>query len=224
MPERNIHELEKRLLATQERCKNAVKALAPKHKGAEMEEYKAARTSLLSAERELAEAKGEECAIPFPFPVKWDAGAPLPVLIANDYKAFLVFCVRTIDPLWDGTYVTIKDPSSCQIEKLAIVEFEHVASVKIGAPNDEAQYGHPLFGRGLEGYTAQMVKNSKWLAEIETTNKKHHNYSPEMWSKLIHYVFWFHDTTFESAAQSYKVEIVDANMAQVITIISARLL
>ena len=48
----------------------------------------------LYLKRELAAAKGEEYAVPVDFPVKWDAGCPLPHLLCNDYKALLAFILR----------------------------------------------------------------------------------------------------------------------------------
>ena len=49
-----------------------------------MEEFRAARTAVLQAERNLAAAKGEEYVVPIEFPVCWDTGAPLPYLLQND--------------------------------------------------------------------------------------------------------------------------------------------
>src|SRR5947209_3670485 len=81
-----------------------------------------AKEAVLRLERELAAAKGEEHAIPLDFPVQWDAGAPLPHLLRNDYRCFLTFYVREDDPDWDGTYVHVKDPGSPDVESLALVE------------------------------------------------------------------------------------------------------
>ncbi len=60
--------LEKRLASA--------KALAPKHKGGEMEEWQAAYQELLVVERELAAARGQEYAVTIEFPAHWDGGAP----------------------------------------------------------------------------------------------------------------------------------------------------
>lgn len=48
--------------------------------------------------------------------------------------------------------------------------------------------------------------NSRWLEEIEAINSIHRLYRPESWRERIHYVFRFHDCTFECVARSYKVE------------------
>src|SRR5437667_12297618 len=36
-----------------------------------------------------------------------DTGAPLPYLLQNDYRTFVAFFLRDVDPNWDGTYVTV---------------------------------------------------------------------------------------------------------------------
>jgi hypothetical protein len=84
-----INELERSLQVAVERLQRAISALAPKHKGGEWEEYHAAHQEVLRLERQLAAAKGEEYAEPCGFPLKWDAGAPMPHLMVNDNRALL---------------------------------------------------------------------------------------------------------------------------------------
>lgn len=106
---------------------------------------------------------------------------------------------------------------------LALVEFERCCSAKLGAPNDEVLWGHPLSGRGLESYSAQIVRNSVWLAELEHINSVHRQYNPERWRKLNHYVFWFHDSTFECVAESYKVELFTESFADLLARVCQRM-
>ena len=219
----SIIDLEKALIEAKEHCKTAAKALAPKHKGGEMEAYHAAHAALMSAERELSEAKGEQYAIPLGFPVKWDVGAPLPHLFVNDYRAYLAFYVAEPDPNWDGSYVNAVDPRSGTIELLALVEFKLCLCAKLGSPNDEVLHGHPLSGHGQDCYTAQLVKNSPWLAEIEAINKVHRCYDPKNWKQWNHYIFWFHDTTFECIAKSYTVETFRESMKDMLVRIVDRM-
>ena len=214
-------DLEQKLAAARARLQAATSALRPKHKGGEWEEYRLAREALLSAERELAEATSEEHALPLDFPVEWDTGAPLPHLLVNDHRALLIFLVKTIDPNWDGTYVTVKDPGSDQLESLALVEFRHCLSARLGGPNDEVLHGHPL--KGLEPYTAQLVRNSRWLAELERINSVHEQYRPADWQKYNHYVFWFHDSTFECIAESFALGLHRCSIPDLLTIACRRL-
>jgi hypothetical protein len=209
-------ELEAQLAAARERLNAAVKALAPKHTGGEWEEYRAAAAALLAAERVLAASRNEEHAVPLAFPVQWDVGAPLPHLLKNDQRAFLMFLVKSVDPNWDGTYATVKDPGSQEKESLALVEFKHCIAAKLGSPNDEVFHGHPLAGKGLDGYTAQLVRNSRWLAELQKINSVHAGYRPDAWQQRNHYIFWFHDSTFECIAESYAVELYDCSILELL--------
>jgi hypothetical protein len=220
----SIQEIEQRLTTARERFQQAAKALAPRHKGGEWEEYWSAHEAVLRLERDLAAARGEEHAVPLDFPVRWDAGAPLPHLLRNDYRCLLTFYLREHDPAWDGSYVTIKDPGSGQAESLALVEFAGCVSARLGSPNDEVFEGHPLHGKGLDGYTAQEVLNSRWLAELEAINSVHRCYKPDRWRWLHHYVLWFHDTTFECVAESFKVELYRESMADLLAQACKRLL
>jgi hypothetical protein len=218
-----LPDLEALMVGIQERLKRASNALRAKHKGGEWEEWRAAHAECLIMERAIARTKGEEYAEPFGFPVKWCSGAPLPHLVVNDQKAFLTFLVDVPDPKWDGSYVTIKDPKKREMESLALVEFELCLSAKLGSPNDEVFSGHPLEGHGLDSYTAQIVRNSRWIRELEAINSVHHCYKPESWKTLNHYVFWFHDTTFECVAESYKVELFNESLADMLARICQRL-
>lgn len=168
-----IPELELRLRAAGERCQRAIAARASKYKGGEWEEYHAAHQEVLRLERSLAAAKSEEYAEPCGFPLKWGAGAPMPHLMVNDNRALLASLLSEPAPAWDGNYVTIKSPTNEQPEPLGLVEFDGCISAKLGAPNDEVFEGHPLNGRGLEGYTAQRVVNSRWQKELEAINSVH---------------------------------------------------
>ncbi len=220
----DLHDLERRLKVANERLQRAVAALAPKHKGGEWEEYCAANKDVLSLERQLAAKKGEEYAEPCDFPLKWDVGAPMPHLMANDNRALLAFLMREPDPAWDGSYVTIKSPSDERSEPLALVEFERCESARLGAPNDEVFAGHPLYGKGLEAYGAQRVVNSQWLKEIEKINSVHPMYRPDTWRDLHHFIFWFHDSTFECIARSYKVETYRTSMKALLNVMMERLI
>jgi hypothetical protein len=109
-----------------------------------MEEFSAACDAVLQAERNLAAAKGEEYAVPIEFPVSWDTGAPLPYLLQSDYRTFLSFFLRDVDPGWDGTYARVRSPNDSSAERIALVEFERCICTKMGDPNDEVLHGHPL--------------------------------------------------------------------------------
>lgn len=216
--------IEKQLADANRRLEQATAALAPKHKGGEWEAFRAASHDVLRLERQLAESRSEPYAVPCDFPVKWNVGAPLPFLLCTDYQTLLTFYVNEPDPHWDGTTVNMADPSSPEPELLCLVTFHNCESAKLGHPNDEVQSGHPLAGRGLEGYTAQIIRNSPWIAELAETNSVHPNDDPECWKSLNHYVFWFHDSTFECVAESYDTEVTRESMGSLLGRLNARLL
>jgi hypothetical protein len=91
------------------------------------------------------------------------------------------------------------------VEPLALVEFKS-ATVKFGGSNDEVMHGHPLHGKGLMPYGAHYVLNSRWKHDLEEINKVHSQYTPDRWKELQHYLFAFHDETFECLALGHRVE------------------
>ena len=220
----DIRNLGAELFEANSRLDRAIKALAPKHKGGEWEEYQEASQIVLSLERKLAASQGEEYAQPFGFPLKWDAGAPMPHLLMNDHRAFLCFLLNERDPSWDGSYVTVKSLDGNQPESLGLVEFKLCLSAKLGSPNDEVFQGHPLRGKGMEAYGAQHVVNSRWLAELEKINSSHSLYNPASWKEPKHFIFWFHDSTFECIAESYVVETHCISMKEMLTMMVERLI
>ncbi len=173
---------------------------------------------------DLPEPAGPEVAEPLDFPVRWDTGAPMPHLLVGTAHAYLVFYLPLDYPDWDGTNPRGRKPETDPAEPIAVVEFHGCVSAKLGAPNDEVFSGHPLWGKGLEPYSAQVVRNSRWIAELEAINKVHPQYQPEFWDSLNHYVFWFHDETFECVAKSYEVEVLASTLPDVLETVARRLL
>jgi hypothetical protein len=219
-----VVDLETALCEAQARQSRAFAALAPKHRGGEMEEFYAACNAVLQAERDLAAAKGEEYAVPVEFPVRWSTGAPLPCLLQSDYRTFLSFFLQEDrNPNWDGTHVCVRSPGDGVSERIALVEFERCICTKMGTPNDEVLHGHPLNGKGLAGYQAMSVKNSRWLKELEAINAVHSCYKAETWREFNHYILPFHDSTFECVARGFKVEVFQIPLPDVLAEICGRL-
>ena len=93
--------------------------------------------------------------------VSIEVGAPLPHLVSDGTRAVVVFHAGLApDPKWDGFTVTVVDPGADVDRNLGWVIFEGVYSVSLGPPNDEALAGHPLYGAGLEYYSAHEVRDS----------------------------------------------------------------
>lgn len=162
--------------------------------------------------------------MPVGLPAAWDAECPLPHLLCNDYRVLLAFILRDDCPGWGGSTVEVVSPGDEHARPLALVEFMPCTAARLGSPNDEVFHGHPLEGRGLEPYTAQRVVNSRWLAEVEAVNKVHHGYNPAYWRERSHFVFWFHDTTFECIAKGFTVEVYRESMPAMLARMCRRLL
>ena len=65
--------------------------------------------------------------------------------------------------------------------------------------------------------------NSRWLKELEAINSVHRCYRPESWRDRTHFVFWFHDSTFECVARSFKVEAHRTRMRALLGLMTERL-
>jgi len=73
-----------------------------------------------------------------------------------------------------------------------------------------------LYGHGQEPYEAQIVMNSPWLREVLAINSVHARHNPDNWSDTKHFIFWFHDSTFECLASSLTPEVVQDTMANLL--------
>lgn len=169
--------------------------------------------SLHDAERRLAAARGEQWAEPIDLGVTWDAGAPLPHFLSNGSVGVLICRASVPDPHWDGTSVRIVSPADSQPADLLQFTFVGCHSAKFGGPNDEVLHGHPLSGRGLDGYGPHVVHNSVWLAEEERINSAHDFHRPAAYAALQHYFFVFHDEMFEALAADVHAEIMHGKLA-----------
>jgi hypothetical protein len=216
-------ELRIALDAAHARLDLAIKALAPKHKGGEWDEFCAANAAVLASERSLATYLGLPHAVPLDFPVEWDlgGGAPLPCLLSNDRDTFLL--LRLADSRPRSSSSAVASTGDATAAMIATVQFKRCLSLKMGTPNDEVYAGHPLHGKGLEPYRPLRVINSPWIKELETVNSVHSQYRPEHWKNLHHYIFGFKDSTFECVAQSFVVEKMATTREAALESICARM-
>jgi len=137
---------------------------------------------------------------------KPDIGAPLPFIISNDLDLVLLYVVSKKDPNWDGIYVNVVTSINKDLP-IAIVNFLSPHAHIFGPPNDETFAGHPLAERGLKPYSVSEVIDSSWIRKLGRMNSVHLMHNPESFEELRHFVFAFHDTTFECVAKSFKVDI-----------------
>lgn len=155
---------------------------------------------LLDAERELARSRGHQYAEVVDLGLRWDTGAPLPHVVSNGIRAFVVCHLGDSDPNWDGASVTVVSPTDEHESAFAILDLWGLRSIRFGMPNDEALEGHPLWGSGLRAYEAHRVINSAWLEEHIRWNSVHSSHSDATWRELDHYLLAFHDDMIEALA------------------------
>jgi hypothetical protein len=203
----SLEDAERRLAAARAR----VRAIA---EFATINELSDAWGDVESAERELARLRGEEYAVPIDLGVRWDIGAPMPHVVAASGRALVLFYRAVPNETWDGTSVEVVDPTSDQPAALGLIEFIHVHSIKFGGPNDEAIEGHPLSGRGLSGYRAHQVIDSRWIAEEERINSVHPMHRGGWHQSLNHYVLCFHDDLLECLAEGWRTELLTCSLPE----------
>ena len=141
-------------------------------------------------------------------------GAPLPIILSNEHKLYLAYYLQNTPPDWNGKTVRVEDSET--EDYIALVEFEKYESFMFGSPNDEAFHGHPLANRGLEPYTVFEIENSSWLRNLEKMNSVHPYHKPEKFEKLKHFVFAFHDSTFECIAENFNISISKGSIKSVL--------
>ena len=105
----------------------------------------------------------------------------------------------------------------------AIIAFKRCLLTKFGYPNDEALAGHPLYERGLKFYGAFEVLGSSWAAAVVAQNRHSFPDTPDGYAGR-HFIFTFHDSTFECLASEMAVELSHDPYVQILTRLSSRLL
>jgi hypothetical protein len=142
-------------------------------------------------------------------------GAPIPIVISNEFVTVVAFYLKDTPDDWDGT--TVREITmETEGRPIALVRFSRCHSLMFGPPDDEAFDGHPLANRGLMPYGAFLIENSSWLRQLEKMNSVHPYHSPERFNQLKHYVLTFHDSTFECVAEYYSVEVHKESMRNAI--------
>jgi hypothetical protein len=133
-------------------------------------------------------------------------GAPCPMILCGEHFLHLVYILEADLGNWDGTNIRVLDANSPG-ETCALVHFEHVEAHMFGPPNDEAFHGHPLSRRGLRPYSVNEIRKSSWIRKLERMNSIHPYHRPEAYLKLKHFIFAFHDTTFECVAEGFELSL-----------------
>ena len=140
-------------------------------------------------------------------------GAPFPLVLSDERTIVLGYRIRDASPACTDR------PG----ESLALVEFELYQSYMFGAPNDEAFSSHPLAARGLHPYAAFRIDDSSWVRQLERMNSVHPNHNPNKFQELKHFVFAFHDSTFECVAKGFRISEYEGTLEGLLPIMLGRL-
>ncbi|MFD2562877.1 hypothetical protein [Aquimarina rubra] len=117
-------------------------------------------------------------------------GAPCPTIVASEHKVVL-------------SYYT-DDDTICQII------FSHCFEFKMGMPDENMIEKYPLGASGLMDYEFQKVNHSSWISAIENQYKTISEYSRDG-RKYEHYIFTFHDRSFECISSGFEIKISEKN-------------
>lgn len=149
-------------------------------------------------------------------------GAPLPIVLSDEHKLLLAYILQNTPPNRDQSKIRIVTPATLG-EDVALIEFRRYRSFMFGMPNDEAFHGHPLANRGLHPHGVFEIENSSWIKELEKINSAHPYHQPQRFENLKHYIFAFHDPTFECVAENFTVSLYQSSLKDVISEMQNRL-
>ena len=138
-----------------------------------------------------------------------ESGAPVPKVLSSDSELYIIFYSAEDK---DGMTEDIVQRDSVDDKGVTIVQFNRVLSYKFGSPNDETFTGHPLYKKGLKIYVAQYLSESPWIDELVKIDSIHPYHNPSKFKDYKHYIFSFHDKTFECIAQGYKAKYKNMKM------------
>jgi len=187
----NIPQLEEQLVLAKSHLTQILEA---GRKSDKFKESLVAFEAVASAQRNLAAAKGEEYAKPHNIGFVPEAAVPEPVLLQTEYAAVITFCA--VRQNQDGKRVEAG---------YGIVDLDLCSTTKFGYPNDEALSGHPLYQKGLRAYGVFEVLNSNWIRLKTEQNRVAFPNTPE--STQRHFIFTFHDSTFECIAHGLRATL-----------------
>jgi hypothetical protein len=142
-------------------------------------------------------------------------GAPCPMILAGEGHLHLAYYIEVPVPGWDGKTVRVVGENTSG-DSVALVTFKRPYAQMFGPPNDEAFRGHPLTGRGLSPYGVFEIGYSSWIRGLERMNSVHPSHRPERFDCLRHFVFAFHDTTFECVAKSFEFSIRQGSVVEIL--------
>jgi hypothetical protein len=138
------------------------------------------------------------------------------MLIETEQSTFLTFnAKRSNKQIEVNGMLILKDAG------IALFEFQRCLLTRFGYPNDEARFGIPRY-KGV-GYGIYEVQNSAWIKEVVRMNRYQFPKTTDDYVSK-HYLFAFHDSTFECLADNFKYEFLTEPLEIILKRITDRLL
>jgi hypothetical protein len=141
-------------------------------------------------------------------------GAPIPVVLSDEHGLFLCYYIENTAEDWDGSTTKVVSADTAD-ETVAVIRFDRYAAYKSGPPNEETVAGHPLYKKGLRPHSIYRVNNSSWIEELEKMNSVHRHHDKKRFASLKHFIFVFHDSTFECVAEAVTFEIKTGSIRRI---------
>ena len=145
-------------------------------------------------------------------------GAPMPIILSDEHRLLLAYIIQAPS---DSSLDSIVQQA--EGEDFALIEFQRYRSFMFGSPNDEAFSGHPLASRGLHPYACFQIEASSWIRQLERMNSVSFRHDPTRFARYNHYVFAFHDSTFECVAENFIVSEYCGTLESLVTVMQRRL-
>ena len=142
------------------------------------------------------------------------------MLIATEHSLRLAYYLEEgrLVPEWANTAIRPRAMNDAD-DLCAVIQAASPYAHMFGPPNDEAFSGHPLAARGLSPYAVFEVERSSWIRSLEHMNSVHPHHRPERFATLKHYIFAFHDTTFECVAESFSVSLASGSVWRILQVV-----
>jgi hypothetical protein len=138
-----------------------------------------------------------------------DSGASLPFVMSDEQRVLLAYMVSELDEVVTSSVKSMTPDSPGHV---ALVEFARPCAHMFGPPNDEAFAGHPLAERGLRPYGVFQIEDSSWIRQLAKMNENQIHHSQNRYRRFRHYIFSFHDSTFECVAESLAVNLREGSV------------
>jgi hypothetical protein len=133
--------------------------------------------------------------------IRTEAAVSAAVCLQTPAGTFLTFnAMRTTNRMspYGGPY--LEDAGT------ALVEFKRCLVSRFGYPNDEARWGIPQYKD--VSYGIYEVRNSTWIKEVVQLNRYRFPDTKDDYVRR-HFLFAFHDDTFECLADDLLFEVVN---------------